>query len=161
QALMETSTSPSRPPRSAWTASASSIFSRVTTPWATRISPTARPARSTTGLGRRSLVVTTRGSIPTSTPGRGLLFRRGRSTGLTALRLLLRLGGGLLRAWGRSRSLGRPLGSRGGGSPPARRGDARRLVAAAPGSNDALVARSRPAVLETAPFAVDAALHAC
>src|ERR1051325_2099519 len=161
-ALFETRTSPRRPPRSAWTASASSIFSRVTTPWATRTSPTARPARSTTGLGRRSLVVTTRESIRHSTFGSGLLFRcRHLLAGLAPLGLLVRLGGGLLRARSRSSLLRRPLGSRRGRwRPRARRSDARGLVAPARGRDDAFVGRPVSAILEARPLAVDAALHA-
>src|SRR5712692_8625868 len=76
-ALREIRTSPSRPPRSACSASASAIFSCGTAPCATRISPIGRPARlAPAALARGAAVWARVRSIRTSTPGRRRFFRR-------------------------------------------------------------------------------------
>src|SRR6266852_6619824 len=75
-ALSEMRTSPSRPPRSSCTASASALFSCDTTPCATRISPIGRPARlAPAALARRAAAWLAVESIRTSTPGWRGFFR--------------------------------------------------------------------------------------
>src|SRR6266851_1049864 len=77
-ALREIRTSPSRPPRSACSASASAIFSCGTAPCATRISPMGRPARLAPAAWARGAAAWARvRSIRPSTPGRRRFFRRG------------------------------------------------------------------------------------
>src|SRR5690242_16227770 len=86
-----------RPPRSACACRASSSLSLPTAPWATRISPSRRPARLRAGVLRAGGAMATEvGSIRTSTPGIGLLFlrRRLRRRRLGPRRgLVFRLGG--------------------------------------------------------------------